>query len=111
MTKGALNVLTRSLADALGPRQITVNAVAPGVTETGKLARLHANPRLRAATEAITALGRLGQPADIADAVAFLASDDARWVTGQVLDVSGGMFLGPSGVRRLLPAHPPQQTD
>lgn len=104
MTKGALNVLGRTLADALGPRGITVNTVAPGVTDTGKLGRLDANPALKAATEAITALGRIGQPAEVADVVAFLASDQARWVTGQLIEASGGMFLGPGGLRNMLPA-------
>jgi NAD(P)-dependent dehydrogenase (short-subunit alcohol dehydrogenase family) len=53
------------------------------------------DPEVQAATASATALGRVGQPADIADAVAFLASDDARWITGQLLDVTGGMWLGP----------------
>ena len=104
MTKGAINVLSRTLADALGMRGITVNAVAPGVTDTGKLAALEARPELKAGTEAVTALGRIGQPADIADAVAFLASDDARWITGQVIDASGGTFLGPTGLRNMMTA-------
>jgi 3-oxoacyl-[acyl-carrier protein] reductase len=104
MTKGAVNVLSRTLADALGARGITVNAVAPGVTDTGKLAALEARPELKAGTEAVTALGRIGQPADIADAVAFLASHDARWITGQVIDASGGTFLGPTGLRNMMSA-------
>jgi NAD(P)-dependent dehydrogenase (short-subunit alcohol dehydrogenase family) len=104
MTKGAINVLSRTLADALGVRGITVNAVAPGVTDTGKLATLEAHPKLKAATVAITALGRIGQPSDVADVVAFLASDDARWVTGQLIDASGGTFLGPTGLRRMMGA-------
>lgn len=101
MTKGALNVLSRTLADTLGRRGITVNAVAPGVTDTGKLGSLNAQPALKAATEAVTALGRIGEPADIADTVAFLASPDARWITGQIIDASGGTFLGPTGLRNL----------
>jgi NAD(P)-dependent dehydrogenase (short-subunit alcohol dehydrogenase family) len=97
MTKGALNVLGRSLANSLGARNITVNTISPGITETDM------NPSIRDKdAEAIqrvvdmTALGRPGRPADIGDAVAFFASDDARWITGQTLDVNGGLFLGPS---------------
>ena len=96
MTKGALNVLSRSLANSLGSRNITVNTISPGITDTDM------NPSIRdkdvKAVERVTrmtALGRPGRPADIADAVAFLASDDARWITGQTLDVNGGLFLGP----------------
>jgi len=95
MTKGALNAMGRTLANAVGVRGITVNTVAPGVTDTGKLGWLQADPELLAATNAATALDRVGRPEDIADVVAFLASDDARWVTGHLLDASGGMFLGP----------------
>ncbi|MEV6964195.1 SDR family oxidoreductase [Hamadaea sp. NPDC051192] len=95
MTKGAIDVLVRSLAQEVGVRGITVNAVAPGptVTETSgwMLATAAAEDRLAAAN----ALNRVGQPADIAAAVAFLASDDARWITGGVLDATGGYFLGP----------------
>jgi 3-oxoacyl-[acyl-carrier protein] reductase len=69
MSKGAINVLSRTLAEALGPRGITVNAVAPGVTDTGKLASLQARPELEAGTKAVTALGRIGQASDIADVV------------------------------------------
>src|SRR4029450_3451173 len=96
MTKGALNVLSRSLANSLGSRNITVNTISPGITDTDM------NPSIRdkdaQAVERVTgmtALGRPGRPADIADAVAFFASDDARWITGQTLDVNGGLFLGP----------------
>jgi 3-oxoacyl-[acyl-carrier protein] reductase len=96
MTKGALNVLGRSLANSLGDRNITVNTVSPGITDTDM------NPSIRDKnTEAIervaamTALGRPGRPEDIGDAVAFFASDDARWITGQTVEVNGGLFLGP----------------
>jgi len=94
MTKGAINVMSMTLANALGARGITVNAVAPGPTDTDKTPFLR-DPEVQAATASATALGRIGQPADIADAVAFLASDDARWITGELLDVSGGIWLGP----------------
>jgi 3-oxoacyl-[acyl-carrier protein] reductase len=96
MTKGALNVLGRSLANSLGRRNITVNTISPGITDTDM------NPSIRdkdaEAVERVTgmtALGRPGLPPDIADTVAFFASDDARWITGQTLDVNGGLFLGP----------------
>jgi 3-oxoacyl-[acyl-carrier protein] reductase len=95
MTKGALNVLGRSLANTLGDRGITVNTVSPGITRTDMNAWLDETPGAPEGVSAITALGRVGASADIADAVAFFASDDARWVTGQVLEVNGGLFLGP----------------
>ncbi|MCX5385587.1 SDR family oxidoreductase [Streptomyces sp. NBC_00083] len=91
MTKGALDVLTRNLSKLLGPRGITVNSVAPGVVDTDINADwLRADDRARAATAAMSPLGRVGEPSDIADVVAFLASDDARWITGQWLDTTGG---------------------
>jgi 3-oxoacyl-[acyl-carrier protein] reductase len=96
MTKGALNVLGRSLANSLGGRNITVNSISPGITETDM------NPSIRdkdveasGRVAAMTALGRPGRPGDISDVVAFFASDDARWITGQTLEVNGGLFLGP----------------
>jgi 3-oxoacyl-[acyl-carrier protein] reductase len=94
MSKGALEVMGRTLANALGARGITVNTVMPGATDTGINDALRA-PETRAAITAGTALGRIGRPADIADTVAFLASDDARWITGNVVDVTGGLYLGP----------------
>jgi 3-oxoacyl-[acyl-carrier protein] reductase len=95
MTKGAVDVMTRTLAKELGPRGMTVNAVSPGITETDMNPWLDADAEATAGAVSMTALGRNGVPADIADAVAFFASDDARWVTGQVVDVAGGLFLGP----------------
>jgi NAD(P)-dependent dehydrogenase (short-subunit alcohol dehydrogenase family) len=95
MTKGAIDVLGRTLAVALGGRGIAVNTVAPGPTVTeANAAWLRDSPAIADPITSVTALGRLGQPRDIADVVAFLASEDARWITGQVLDVSGGLFLG-----------------
>jgi 3-oxoacyl-[acyl-carrier protein] reductase len=94
MTKGALNVMGRSLANTLGDRGITVNTVSPGITETDMNAWLDEIPGAREGVASIVALGRVGVPADIADAVAFFASEDGRWVTGQVLEVNGGLFLG-----------------
>lgn len=87
--------MSRSLAHLVGERGITVNAVAPGPVDTDLTAGERAEePELRQALIDMTALGRIGAPRDVADVVAFLASDDARWVTGQVLELSGGMFLG-----------------
>ncbi len=74
----------------LGKRQITVNAVAPGTTLTEMLEQaMDENAKKFYADK--TALGRLGEPSDIADVVAFLASPDSRWVTGQVIDAHGGL--------------------
>ena len=95
MTKGALNVLGRSLANTLGERGITVNTVSPGVTRSDMNAWLDEVPGAEEGVAGMVALGRVGEPADIADAVAFFASPDGRWVTGQVLDVNGGLYLGP----------------
>lgn len=94
MTKGALETMSRTLAHELGPRGITVNVVAPGATRTEVNGAIF-TPELEAFIASMTAQKRLGQADDVADVVAFLASDDARWVTGQVLDASGGLFLGP----------------
>jgi 3-oxoacyl-[acyl-carrier protein] reductase len=91
-TKAALETLTRIWAQDLGKRQITVNAVAPGVTVTDMMEQ-GLNEEAQKNFVAKTALGRLGQPSDIADAVAFLASNDARWVTGKTLDADGGLAL------------------
>jgi len=89
-TKGALEALTRVWAQDLGKRNITVNAIAPGVTVTDMMeAGLPKEAQAQFVSK--TALGRLGQPADIADAVAFLASDDSRWVTGKTIDADGGL--------------------
>ncbi|GAA2351577.1 SDR family oxidoreductase [Streptomyces carpaticus] len=95
MTKGAIDTMTRTLASQLGPRRITVNAVAPGATRTAANAAVFDAPGLTEQITGMTALDRLGGPDDVADVVAFLASDAARWITGQVIDASGGLFLGP----------------
>lgn len=89
-TKAALEALTRGHAAELGPKKVTVNAVAPGTTDTEML-RAGLPEEVRQHMIRNTALGRLGTPEDIADVVAFLASDDARWVTGQFLDANGGL--------------------
>jgi 3-oxoacyl-[acyl-carrier protein] reductase len=97
MGKGAIDVLSRTLAQQLGPRGVTVNTVTPGVVDTDMGAWVDSAPDLRAQVSSTVALGRIGQAADIADVVAFLASDDARWVTGQSIEASGGQWLGPAG--------------
>jgi len=92
--KGAIEVLTKYMAKELGSRGIRVNLVAPGIIETDftKAAR-EAHPGLEAFISSQTALGRFGQPDDIGGVVAFLCSPDARWVTAQRIEASGGMFL------------------
>ncbi|MER6999597.1 SDR family oxidoreductase [Streptomyces sp. NPDC000410] len=91
MTKGALDVFTRTLSKVLGSRGITVNAVAPGIVDTDINAGwLRTSEEARAGAAAMSALGRVGMPSDIADVVAFLASEDGRWVTGQWIDATGG---------------------
>jgi 3-oxoacyl-[acyl-carrier protein] reductase len=97
MGKGAIDVLSRTLAQQLGPRGITVNSVTAGVVDTDMGAWLDSSPDLRAQVSSTVALGRIGQAGDIADVVAFLASDDARWITGQSIEASGGQWLGPGG--------------
>ncbi|WP_284753211.1 SDR family oxidoreductase [Arthrobacter sp. efr-133-R2A-120] len=94
LTKGAIDAFTLTLAKHLGPRGITVNAVAPGVVDTDINASwLRGNQDAIDGVSASTALGRVGQPDDIASIVAFLASDDGRWVTGQTVDATGGTNL------------------
>ncbi|MEV0297302.1 SDR family oxidoreductase [Nocardia sp. NPDC050710] len=93
MTKGALNVFTQTLAKQLGARGITVNAVAPGVIDTDMNAGWLRNPETEAMVAGWSPLNRVGQPADVADIVAFLASEDSRWVTGQWIDATGGVLL------------------
>lgn len=90
-SKGALDAATRSLAIELGPKGIRVNAVAPGVVDTDLWARNKAIPGVIEQVEALTALRRWATPADIADVVVFLASDAARFVTGEILCADGGI--------------------
>ncbi|WP_084468597.1 SDR family oxidoreductase [Nocardiopsis trehalosi] len=94
MTKGALEVLVHQLAQQVGPRGITVNAVAPGVIDTERTRRqFAADPGFAAYAEEVSALGRVGRVDDVAGIAAFLASSDGGWVTGQVIDATGGSHL------------------
>src|SRR5262249_27013609 len=91
-TKAAVDAVTRSLAAELGPRNIRVNAINPGMVEReGVHATGLAESGCRKQLEAQTPLGRIGQPEDIAPAVAFLATRDAAWITGETLVVAGGL--------------------
>ena len=89
--KAGIIGFTKSLAREVGSRGITVNAVAPGFIDTD-MTRALAEPQ-RAALNAQIPLGRLGQPADVAAAVAFLCSPDGAYVTGETLHVNGGMYM------------------
>jgi 3-oxoacyl-[acyl-carrier protein] reductase len=93
-TKGAVDTITKSLAKELGARKIRVNAINPGlvITEGTQSAGFEGSDFERN-TVAETPLGRVGQPQDIAPPVAFLASDDARWITGETIYVGGGLGI------------------
>ncbi|MEV4927607.1 SDR family oxidoreductase [Streptomyces roseoverticillatus] len=94
MTKGAVDAFTSVLAKQLGGRGITVNAVAPSVIDTDMNASwLRGSTEALAGAAAMSPLRRVGEPRDVADIVAFLASDDSRWVTGQWIDATGGALL------------------
>jgi 3-oxoacyl-[acyl-carrier protein] reductase len=93
-TKGALDTVTRNLANELGSRKIRVNSINPGMVVTeGTVALGVTDPgnELRNFMEANTPLGRIGQPDDIGPAAVFLASDDSAWVTGETWVVAGGL--------------------
>jgi 3-oxoacyl-[acyl-carrier protein] reductase len=91
-TKGAVDTLVKHFASALGPRNVRVNAVAPGAvaTDMSSFTKMDAG---RDFTLGIQALKRLAQPDDIGGVIAFLASDDARWITGDTIRVDGGSKL------------------
>ena len=91
-SKAGLIGLTKSLARELASRNITSNAIAPGYIETAMTAVL--DEKQRESMLAQIPLGRAGTDADIANAVCFLASDEAAYITGHVLDVNGGMYMG-----------------
>lgn len=86
-SKGAVEQFVRALSWELGSRGITVNAVSPGPTETDMM-----QDRYRDKAAALSPFNRIGEPRDIADVVAFLASEEARWVTGQNIGAGGGAF-------------------
>jgi 3-oxoacyl-[acyl-carrier protein] reductase len=92
-TKAAVDAITKSLSKELGPKKIRVNSVNPGMVETEGTTTAGFTDKengFRKQIEATTPLGRIGQPDDIAPVVSFLASDEAKWVTGEALYVSGG---------------------
>lgn len=91
--KGAVETLTRYLAKELGPRGITANIVAPGPAETDFTAASLGNPAIRDMIVSQTALGRTAKPEDITGVALFLCSEEARWVTAQRIEASGGLFL------------------
>jgi NAD(P)-dependent dehydrogenase (short-subunit alcohol dehydrogenase family) len=91
-SKGAINTLVKHFAAALGTQGIRVNAVAPGIVETD-MSNFTRTETGRANALSMQALKRIAQPADIAPVVAFLASDEARWITGEVIAVDGGSKL------------------
>ena len=91
-TKAAVDAITRTLSIELGPRQIRVNSINPGMVDTeGLHSAGFASGEFRDRTEAATPLGRIAKPKDVATVAVFLASDDAGWVTGQSLMLAGGM--------------------
>ena len=91
-TKGAIDTLVKYFSAALGPRGIRVNAVAPGVIDTD-MSNFTKTEAGRDITLGMQALKRIGKPEDVADVVAFLASDAARWITGASIPVDGGSKL------------------
>ena len=93
LTKGAIDTLTRYLAAELGERGIRVNAIAPGAIDTDMAAGFIGTDEGKAQVSAMQALKRIGQTDDIARVAGFLAGPDSGWVTGQVIDASGGSRL------------------
>jgi NAD(P)-dependent dehydrogenase (short-subunit alcohol dehydrogenase family) len=92
VSKGAVEMLALHLARHLGPRNITVNSVAPGITRNDN--PVFGIPEAVEQMARLSAFGRVGEPSDVADVVAFLASADGRWVTGAFIDATGGTLLG-----------------
>lgn len=93
MSKGAIDTFTHLLAKQLGSRNITVNAVQPGIINTEMNAGTLQDPSGQKYAAGLSTFNRWGEPEDAADIVAFLASPDSRWVTSQLLDASGGSHL------------------
>ena len=96
-TKGAVEQFSHVLAKELGPKNITVNSVSPGPTDT-ELFNQGKSEEQKQRFAQMAALGRLGQPQDIADVVALLVSEDARWITGQTIRANGGLIRAESGL-------------
>jgi 3-oxoacyl-[acyl-carrier protein] reductase len=90
--KGAVLTLTRGLSKELAPRRIRVNAVSPGLIDT-TFHDLHTKPEARKATAARTSIGREGHPDDVANAVLFLASDASAYITGESIEINGGLYF------------------
>ena len=90
VSKGAIDVLSLQAAKALAPRGITVNALAPGVTETDMTAGMLGNADGRAYAAGLSMFNRVGRPEDVADIAAFLAGPGSRWLTGHYVDATGG---------------------
>jgi NAD(P)-dependent dehydrogenase (short-subunit alcohol dehydrogenase family) len=91
--KGAIEIFTRYLAKELGSRRIRANVVAPGATETDFTEAALAHEGVREFIASQTPLGRVGVPDDIGGIVAFLCSEEGRWVNAQRLEASGGAFI------------------
>jgi bifunctional oxygenase/reductase len=92
MTKAAIEMISLHYARHLGDRRITVNSVAPGITNNGS--PIFDNPQAVEAMSQLNAFKQVADPTDVGDVVTFLASDDARWITGAFVDASGGTLLG-----------------
>lgn len=90
-TKGALNLMTKALALDFAPKGIRINAVAPSITDTEMSSFVINNEEMMKAFEKRVAMGRPGKPEEVADVIAFLASEDARFVTGTIIPVDGGL--------------------
>lgn len=93
MSKGAIDTLTLALAQQLGSRYITVNAIQPGIINTEMNAGTLQDPHGQKMAAGLSTFKRWGEPEDVADIAAFLASSDSRWITGQFIDASGGSHL------------------
>jgi NAD(P)-dependent dehydrogenase (short-subunit alcohol dehydrogenase family) len=93
MTKAAIDNFTTTLASTLGSRQITVNSVAPGATDTDMNKERFKDPIVKENVGNMNALKRVGTPNDIAKVVTFLCSEDGGWITGQYIEASGGAGL------------------
>lgn len=90
--KGAVEILTKYMAKELGSKGIRANVVAPGPIETDfNNAAIRSNPQIKQILSSLSPLGRVGYPEDIGSVVAFLCTDDAKWINGQRIEISGGI--------------------